>query len=78
MCRNIAPSSAPGNTVQKISFVLTVENNAHLRTILITKTEKSGFSSSHDIYDVSSQACYIPDGHGLLIQRVTEGPDDLL
>lgn len=79
MCKNIAPSSAPGNAVQKISFVLIAGNNAHLRTILITKTEKkSRFSASHDMYNVLSQACCVPDGHGLLIQSITEGSDDLL
>lgn len=30
------------------------------------------------MYNVLSQACCVPDGHGLLIQSVTKGSDDLL
>jgi len=78
MCKNIARSSTPGNAVQKICFVLTAENDDHLRKILIRKSEKSVSNANHSWYSIASQACYIPHRYGLRIQRVTEGPEDLL
>ena len=70
MCRNIAPSSTPRNADQNISFVLTPENDDHLSKTLIRKSEKSVSNANHDMYSVASQACFIPDRYGLLMQSL--------
>lgn len=61
---------------KRFALVLTPENDDHLSKTLIRKHEKSVFNANHDMYSAASQACFISDRYGQLMQS-HRGPEDL-